>query len=314
MPYIEEKEIIAARQVDLLSYLKSNAPCELVQLGRDVYCTREHDSLKISNGKWYWFSRGIGGCSALDYLVHVKNYSFPQAVKVVLQEGTECMEVSNAGFEKRVRTLLLPEKSDSYKEITRYLCSRGIHTAILDYCYKNDLIYEGIPYHNAVFVGYDEDRVARYAAIRATHGRYKGEASGSDKQYAFNIPAEKESAVLHIFESAIDLLSFATIEYMEGGEWRENHLLSLAGVFRTKREEILPVAMQRFFRNHPEIQTVCLHLDNDPTGRRAAETIAAALEDKYKVIDILPEHGKDMNDELRFRFGSLIGWELSEDD
>lgn len=42
----------------------------------NVYCTREHDSLKISNGKWYWWSRGIGGVSALDYLIKVKEYSF----------------------------------------------------------------------------------------------------------------------------------------------------------------------------------------------------------------------------------------------
>ncbi len=33
-------------------------------------------SLKISNGKWIWWSRGIGGRSALDYLIKVKGYSF----------------------------------------------------------------------------------------------------------------------------------------------------------------------------------------------------------------------------------------------
>ena len=37
----------------------------------NVYCTAEHDSLKISNGKWYWWSRGFGGYSALDYFIKV---------------------------------------------------------------------------------------------------------------------------------------------------------------------------------------------------------------------------------------------------
>ncbi len=44
----------------------------LKRVAGNVYCTKEHDSLKISNGKWYWWSRGFGGVSALDYLIKVK--------------------------------------------------------------------------------------------------------------------------------------------------------------------------------------------------------------------------------------------------
>ncbi len=46
-------------------------------------CTREHDSLKISNGMWFWFSRGIGGKSALDYLIKVKGHTLPEAVNMI---------------------------------------------------------------------------------------------------------------------------------------------------------------------------------------------------------------------------------------
>ena len=53
--------------MDLLTYLQLCDPQNLVHLSGDTYCTREHDSLKISNGKWHWFSRHIGGRSALDY-------------------------------------------------------------------------------------------------------------------------------------------------------------------------------------------------------------------------------------------------------
>ena len=66
MPYINADDILAARQIDLLSYLQTYEPGELVHLQGNTYCTREHDSLKISNGKWHWFSRGIGGRTALD--------------------------------------------------------------------------------------------------------------------------------------------------------------------------------------------------------------------------------------------------------
>ena len=61
MPYIPPEVVAQAREMDLLTYLRNYEPHELVHFGGNTYCTREHDSLKISNGKWYWFSRGIGG-------------------------------------------------------------------------------------------------------------------------------------------------------------------------------------------------------------------------------------------------------------
>ena len=67
MTYIHPDKLIEIRKVDLLSYLRMYEPENLVRLSSGVYCTREHDSLKISNGKWYWWSRGIGGVSALDW-------------------------------------------------------------------------------------------------------------------------------------------------------------------------------------------------------------------------------------------------------
>ena len=72
------------RQIDLLSYLREFEPSNLVKVKgtSNVYCTAEHDSLKISNGKWYWWSRGFGGYSALDYLIKVKEYDFVEAEKL----------------------------------------------------------------------------------------------------------------------------------------------------------------------------------------------------------------------------------------
>ena len=39
----------------------------------------------------------------------------------------------------------------------------------IDECIKNNLIYEEKNYHNVVFVGYDEDKNARYAFCRGTN-------------------------------------------------------------------------------------------------------------------------------------------------
>ena len=62
--------------MDLLTYLRRFEPEELVHIGGDTYATRTHDSLKISNGKWCWWSRNIGGTNALDYLTRVERLSF----------------------------------------------------------------------------------------------------------------------------------------------------------------------------------------------------------------------------------------------
>ena len=76
MPYISLEVVEQARQIDLLTYLQSCEPQELVRISGNNYTTRTHDSLKISNGKWMWWSQRIGGYNALDYLVKVKGCSF----------------------------------------------------------------------------------------------------------------------------------------------------------------------------------------------------------------------------------------------
>ena len=43
MAYIAAEDILAARQIDLLTYLQTYEPGELVKLPGDNYCTREHD-------------------------------------------------------------------------------------------------------------------------------------------------------------------------------------------------------------------------------------------------------------------------------
>ena len=74
------------RQIDLLSYLREFEPSNLVKVKgtSNVYCTAEHDSLKISNGKWYWWSRGFGGYSALDYLIKVKEFYMPKDTPAIV--------------------------------------------------------------------------------------------------------------------------------------------------------------------------------------------------------------------------------------
>ena len=80
MAYVNRKQIEAARQMDLLTYLQNYEPDQLIPAGQGTYKLREHDSLKISNGKWCWWSHEcIGGRSALDFLVKVRGMPFRKA-------------------------------------------------------------------------------------------------------------------------------------------------------------------------------------------------------------------------------------------
>ncbi len=77
------KQVLEAKKMNLLTILKNFEPHELVRLDKNNYTTRTHDSLKISNGKWMWFSRGIGGTTALNYLIEVKGYIFIEVVETI---------------------------------------------------------------------------------------------------------------------------------------------------------------------------------------------------------------------------------------
>ena len=50
MAYATPEENAKAKEMDLLTYLRNYEPGELVKVANGTYCTREHDSLKISNG------------------------------------------------------------------------------------------------------------------------------------------------------------------------------------------------------------------------------------------------------------------------
>lgn len=306
MSYIAPEIVREVKQMDLLTYLKSYEPYELVHVSGNVYSTKTHDSLRISNGKWMWWSRGIGGKSALDYLIKVKGIPFIEAVEMLAGQAAVKPPVSIPSQKTKEKRLLLPMPGRSYTQAVSYLQSRGIDTELIEFCLKTGRIYESQPHHNVVFVGLDREGKPRYGAIRGIGTDFIGDANGSDKRFSFSIPAGKTSRELHLFESAIDLLSFATLRKLDGEEWEKSHLLSLAGVYQPAKEtgcSKVPAALLRFLMEYPEIQRIELHLDNDRAGRLAAKAIQTVLPEQYKTADRPPPEGKDYNDYLCIRLG-----------
>ncbi|MBA1335613.1 MAG: hypothetical protein HPY66_1239 [Firmicutes bacterium] len=304
MPYVTPEQIERAKQMDLLTYLQYYEPQELVRFSGNVYTTRTHDSLKISNGKWCWWSRNIGGRSALDYLIKVRGMTLPEAVLQINEQAAIMPPVSPKSQEpSEPKKLLLPEKNENNDRIIAYLMGRGIHREIIDYCIRTKRLYESRDYHNAVFIGFDRHGVPKYATLRGTtNRRYMGEANGSDKHFSFSIPARQESCRLHLFESAIDLLSYCTLELLSGRDWRQEHCLSLAGIYMPKKiieESTPPAALMQYLKDFPQIKEIALHLDNDTAGRLAAMTIKTFLSSTHIISDEPSKRGKDYNDYLR---------------
>jgi len=312
MSYIPKETIEKVKSIGLLTYLRKENPYDLVAHGNGEYSLRSHSSLKISrNGLWHWFSRGsVGGRSALDYLIKVEGFSFLDAVRKLSDSATNTGATEPT--EKEKRTLVLPPKHENDIKVFQYLTrDRGIDHEIVREFIEVGAIYEskytgqisGKVFTNAVFVGRDEKGAIRQASIRGIGSGFKGEAAGSDKRYSFSVsPGKSDTA--HIYESAIDILSYLSIlkEYRKP-VYRDHHM-SLSGIYMPGHDadgQRVPIALERFLNTYPEIQKVVLHLDNDPAGRLSSAAIIKALAkagidaaSSPPVID-----GYDVNDYLR---------------
>ena len=295
-----------ARQIDLLSYLRRYEPGNLKRVAGNVYCTKEYNSLKISNGKWYWWLRGFGGFSALDYLMKVREFSFVEAVQTLTGDMGDWRPPPPAVKKDEPKVLLLPPKNKDSDRVLQYLFGPGIAYAIVQDCIADGTIYESADYHNAVFIGKDESGTPKYAACRGTMGSYKRDASGSDKRYSFQLLAREPTSTVHLFETAIDVLSYATYLKCEGKDYRTASLLSLSGVYQPKKElaeSKIPIALTTFLNANPQIKTICLHLDNDKAGRLCTAALKELLQKDYKIVDAPPPVGKDVNDFLMSYLG-----------
>ena len=305
MAYFTQDQILRAKEIDLLTYLQKNNPDELVYESRNTYHTKTHDSLKINNGMWYWFSRNIGGRTAIEYLIQVEECSFTDAVSHLLnQKGLEKRYTPKQILteKEKIERLDLPKKASNNYKVISYLLSRGISKNIIDECINKGFIYQEYPKNNVVFVGYDDENNPRYAGVRGTNSsRYMHDAYGSDKAYSFKLKSVVENNAVHLFESAIDLLSYATLKEKNNEKWDEENLLSLAGIYSPSKDILnskIPKTVSTFLKSNSNIDTIYIHFDNDNAGRIATEALINSFSASYKVINDPPKSGKDYNDYL----------------
>lgn len=104
MPGVSKEQIAAAKKMTAIEFLRRYRSTDLVKSSaRGEFELRSHDSFKI-NGEssiWHWKSRGIGGKSALDYLVHVEQCGFVEAVRMLCDEVPGYIPVPHEAVEQK---------------------------------------------------------------------------------------------------------------------------------------------------------------------------------------------------------------------
>jgi len=91
---------------------------------------------------------------------------------------------------------------------------------------------------------------------------------------------------------------YMTFIKRDGHDWRTVNGVSLVGIYKPREETpTVPMALEQYLKDHPQIRRIELCLDNDKAGRAAAQGIIAALPD-MEVVYRPPPIGKDYNDML----------------
>ena len=301
MPGVTKEQVAAARRMTAIEFLRRYRANDLVKSSaRGEFELKSHDSFKI-NGEsslWHWKSRGIGGKSALDYLMHVEGCSFVEAVQLLCDEQLVFTPKNHADVERKRPPFELPEKSPTTTRVEAYLRCRGISQAVIDHCLQTGILYESLPYHNCVFVGRDAGGTPRYAALRGTYTygkQFKAESTGSDKRFGFCIAPTAESSALAVFEAAIDAMA----EMSLAGDAADKYRLSLGGIYAPEegRDIHPPAALEEFLAQHPRMDRIEFCLDNDPPGRAAAVALARLYGKQYQVaVRLPPIEGFDYGD------------------
>ena len=301
MAGVTKEQVAAARRMTAIEFLRRYRVDDLVKSSaRGEFELKSHDSFKI-NGEsslWHWKSRGIGGKSALDYLMHVEGCSFVEAVRLLCEEQPCFIPQRHEEVKRQRPPFALPEKSPTSTRVEAYLRCRGISQPVIQKCLDDGILYESLPYHNCVFVGRDAGGTPRYAALRGTYTygkQFKGESTGSDKRFGFCIKPTAESGTVAVFEAAIDAMAEMTL----AGDAADKYRLSLGGIYAPEegRDIHPPAALEEFLAQHPRVDSIEFCLDNDPPGRAAAAALARLYGERYQVaVRLPPIEGFDYGD------------------
>lgn len=282
--HFTEQQKTQARQTDIAELLRSQGET-LKRSGSESEWMDGGQKVTIRGNLWYHQYEQVGG-DAVDFVRRFYNKSYPEAMEYLLGGSGGTLAVSPS-VQKEEKPFVLPPKNDNMRRVFAYLLNRrGIDREVLYAFVHKGMIYESADYHNAVFVGYDADGMAKHAHKRGSgsNSTYRGNVTGSDPRYSFHWHGQSEN--LYLFEAPIDMLSFIS---MNKDEWWRHSYAASCGV----SDQVL----WQMMKDNPNLETVLLCRDNDEAGQAANKRTSEAFALRGVPHTILVPSRKDWNDD-----------------
>ncbi len=276
-----------ARSTDLVDLLERQGE-RLKRSGNEYQWRDGSNKVTIRGNLWYHQYEEVGG-DAIDFVRKFYNKDYPEAMEYLLN-GYGGTLTAAPPIQQKEKAFIMPERNENMRRVYAYLLyKRGIDREIINAFAHKNMIYESLPHHNAVFVGYDSSGVPRHAHKRGSGSQstYKGNAEGSTPEYSFHWNGTSDK--LFLFEAPIDMLSYIS---MNPYQWQKNTYAASCSV----ADRVLFQCL----KDNPTIREIYLCLDNDEAGQTAAKRISDKLFVMgYKAEILTPIH-KDWNEDLNF--------------
>ena len=281
--YFTDEQKERASGTDLVEFLSRRGE-KLKRSGSEWEWKYGDAKITIRGNEWYHHYDRVGG-GAIDFVKRFFDADYAQAVQMLLN-GNCGTVIQPENIQKEKKPFALPQAYTDMRRLYAYLLKqRYIDRDIIYYFTHNKLLYEDAEYHNAVFVGCDENGVPRHAHKRGTvfDSGYKGNVDGSLPEYSFHHIGTSDR--LYVFEAPVDLLSYLSMN-------PENCTAEHAAIYQLKQ--------------NPHLKSVLLCLDHDKAGIEGCYRLADHIHDldpDYSVKTIQPEY-KDWNESLKEKNGA----------
>lgn len=302
MPYIPftDEQKVLANSVNLEEFLRMRGE-KLERVGREhklIYydSSGKHDSITLRGSTWFDHKNQVGG-GAIKFMQEFYDMDFQTAMQELLGQRVTPLSHSppKAIAKEEKKEFKLPVANPNMHRVFAYLIKqRFIAPDIISYFAKQHTLYEDKEYHNAVFVGTDENGVPRQASKRSTStfgNAFRITCEDSDTRYSFSHFGK--SSCLYVFEAPIDMMSFLTL-YPK--DWQQHSYIAMNGVYEN--------SVLTALKNHSNLREIVLCVDNDEGGIEAVDRLRDILhENGYPNVKRLAPEFKDWNECLKSQNG-----------
>ena len=279
---------------EMVDFANSIAIVDILrQIGEPVkrvgsyYCTLKHDSLRIKDNHFAWYSREIKGYT-IKFFMEYFNLSFLSAVELILNSGTICVAAEPSTALPLPRVFVCPKEAQDKRRAIAYLCKSRMLSydvvcmfagqGIIGQEENGNVLFKALTYTDKKYVG---------GEIRSTapQSSYRRIMTGSDCNCGVNI-CIGDVRNAYFFESAIDMLSFYELyrRFL-----KDSILVSLAGLKYGPIESVL----QTFRISATDC---CICTDADSSGEQFFER---CQQKQFGFKRMRPKYGcKDWNEAL----------------